>query len=138
MPTFTCNFRVLAIKHARETCLLYIIILLCATLFGMQESFIEFSHIGSVNNVTHTHISCTGATAFEGAKYGEGDGLILLDDLTCTGSEGRLVDCLQVNDCEHNEDAGVKCLKPQGRLHMIQSEILCGHYSFCKAWFEAR
>ena len=57
------------------------------------------------------------------ARYGEGRGLIWMDDLGCTGDEARLSDCrtttmwgeLQplewgVNDCSHAEDAGVVCL----------------------------
>ena len=57
------------------------------------------------------------------ARYGEGRGLIWMDDLGCTGDEARLGDCrtttmwgeLQplewgVNDCSHAEDAGVVCL----------------------------
>ena len=47
-------------------------------------------------------------------RYGEGNGSILLDDLVCTGSEDSLLDCVDTgdirsNDCDHSEDAGVRC-----------------------------
>ena len=48
------------------------------------------------------------------ARFGEGSGPILLDDLHCTGSEASLLDCnrsaaLYASNCEHREDAGVRC-----------------------------
>ena len=46
--------------------------------------------------------------------YGEGTGSILLDDLVCIGYEDSLLDCIDINDigfhdCNHSEDAGVRC-----------------------------
>ena len=47
------------------------------------------------------------------AFYGQGTGAIVLDNLQCTGSETRLVDCphngLNIHNCAHSEDAGVQC-----------------------------
>ena len=47
------------------------------------------------------------------SAYGEGEGLILLDDIICSGSEANLLECshppLFDHDCDHSEDAGVKC-----------------------------
>ena len=47
------------------------------------------------------------------ATFGQGTGAILLDQVACTGTETRLVDCssnpLGVHDCTHSEDAGVTC-----------------------------
>ena len=37
---------------------------------------------------------------------------IVLDDVRCTGTEDRLVDCSydsSTGDCTHSEDAGVRC-----------------------------
>ena len=48
--------------------------------------------------------------------FSDGSGLILLDDLHCTGRESRLIDCphrgVGVHNCGHSEDAGVRCVRP--------------------------
>ena len=55
----------------------------------------------------------TATEAITRAMFGEGSGEILLDEVQCTGSESRLIDCpanpLGVSDCRHREDAGVRC-----------------------------
>ena len=50
------------------------------------------------------------------AVFGEGNSSlhILLDDLECTGDETSLLDCIASadignSDCDHSEDAGVRC-----------------------------
>ncbi|KAK3090315.1 hypothetical protein FSP39_010872, partial [Pinctada imbricata] len=54
-----------------------------------------------------------GGIAFSKARYGEGVGQILLDDVECRGTESSLFDCqsprLGYNDCQHSEDASVIC-----------------------------
>ena len=57
-----------------------------------------------------------GAVAYYNAYFGRGTGPILLDDLLCTGSEARLVDCTHdgignYDSCSglHYDDAGVRC-----------------------------
>ena len=56
----------------------------------------------------------TDATALSRAAFGEGTGQIWLDNVACTGSESRLIDCdassLGSHNCGHHEDAGVRCL----------------------------
>ena len=54
-----------------------------------------------------------GAIAIVRARFGEGTGPIHLDNLECTGMEGRLDQCVHqgvgINNCGHGEDAGVFC-----------------------------
>ena len=57
-------------------------------------------------------ISFIDATSFTFARFGRGTGPILLDEVQCTGSEERLIDCPHVrgpSDCLHFEDASVRC-----------------------------
>ena len=50
-----------------------------------------------------------------GSGFGEGNGLnVFLDDLMCSGVEDSLLECLGADsvgnsDCDHSEDAGVRC-----------------------------
>lgn len=64
-----------------------------------------------------------GGTARMLADYGAGSGSILMDDLSCTGSESRLADCPSrgwgIHNCDHSEDAGVDCSEPS------ECPILC-------------
>ncbi len=52
-----------------------------------------------------------GATAFDSATFGEGSGPVYLDDVDCNGTEDRLGDCGRQRNCQHDEDAGVRCLE---------------------------
>jgi len=48
------------------------------------------------------------------AFYGQGSGEIWLDNLNCVGTEGTIGNCSHrgwgIENCEHSEDAGVKCI----------------------------
>ncbi len=52
-------------------------------------------------------------TAFSFSFFGQGTGPILLDNVGCTGSENRLIECshngVGQHNCVHFEDAGVQC-----------------------------
>lgn len=60
------------------------------------------------------HLGFTGAeSAWASAFFGEGIGLILLDNVHCLGNESTINDCIFKeighHDCTHSEDAGVVC-----------------------------
>ena len=48
------------------------------------------------------------------AYFGEGSGLILLDNVNCNGGESSIFDCaynkIGEHDCNHKEDTGVICV----------------------------
>jgi hypothetical protein len=47
------------------------------------------------------------------ARYGQGRGHILMDDVRCNGNETSLKQCRQLgwgrHNCDHSKDAGVEC-----------------------------
>ncbi|KAG5266640.1 hypothetical protein AALO_G00234500 [Alosa alosa] len=47
------------------------------------------------------------------STFGEGSGLIYLDEVRCTGTEASLLDCAHTewgrHDCSHSEDVAVRC-----------------------------
>ena len=58
-------------------------------------------------------------TAIGSATFGQGSGPILLDSVTCSGSESTLASCGHLGvgvtrSCSHSEDAGVRCTQEQG------------------------
>ena len=64
------------------------------------------------NNICQLQAYTTGVIFYSSAHFGQGTGPILLDNLGCSGSESRLVECSydsHTADCSHSEDAGVRC-----------------------------
>ena len=71
--------------------------------------YVDDSHVVVVVVV----VVVEGSLAVRDAFYGSGVGPILLDNVFCSGSESNLLQCnhqpLFSTDCNHSEDAGVKC-----------------------------
>ena len=54
-----------------------------------------------------------GGIAYSSARFGTGTGPIFLDDVQCTSSSSRLLECssspILTHNCLHSDDAGVGC-----------------------------
>ena len=70
-------------------------------------------------NVICKQLGYSGGSAKVSAYFGEGSGLILLDNVNCNGRESRIFDCRHdtfgEHDCGHHEDAGVICFGESSR-----------------------
>ena len=51
------------------------------------------------------------ALPISGGEFGEGVGEIFLDNVVCEGTESSLLSCnyITIHNCDHSEDAGVRC-----------------------------
>ncbi|XP_067048010.1 uncharacterized protein [Acropora muricata] len=62
------------------------------------------------------------SNAYTGAHYGQGTGLIWMDDVACSGSESHLHDCRQrgwgSHDCTHSKDSSVRCRYGSSNLRL--------------------
>ena len=85
----------------------------CLVELSVSRSVSRFSILTSIScNDTGALIYTTDAMAFPNARFGRGSGAILLDNVACTGTEERLVNCpydSHTGDCFHSEDAGIRC-----------------------------
>ena len=70
-------------------------------------------------DIRDSHVVCKqlgfrhALNAYRGAYYGQGTGLILLDDVDCLGFEPSLFSCRHSgvgnHSCHHSQDASVRC-----------------------------
>ena len=58
----------------------------------------------------------TSGSAVSLAGFGQGNGTILLDEVSCAANQSNIFNCdhngFKYHDCRHNEDAGVRCSSP--------------------------
>uniref|UniRef100_K7FRW9 Soluble scavenger receptor cysteine-rich domain-containing protein SSC5D n=1 Tax=Pelodiscus sinensis TaxID=13735 RepID=K7FRW9_PELSI len=70
----------------------------------------------------------TAVSAPGGARFGQGDYRIWLDDVQCTGTEAALTECKARpwgdNNCHHREDAGVVCSEAD-QLRLVNGSSRC-------------
>jgi len=78
----------------------------CDDFWGSNDAKVACRQLG---------FSSYGASAFSNAYFGRGTGIILLDNVGCSGREARLLDCSNYgvgrysSNCGHDDDAGVRC-----------------------------
>ncbi|XP_044844674.1 deleted in malignant brain tumors 1 protein-like isoform X2 [Mauremys mutica] len=75
----------------------------------------------------------TALSAPGGARFGQGSGPILLDEVNCTGTEAALSECRAKpwgdHNCHHREDAGVVCsgsgISEVAQLRLVNGSSRC-------------
>ena len=91
--------------------------------------------IATVSIVILDKLTNAGAQAVSFAAYGQGTGPILLDDVACTGTETRLIECraspITTHNCVHAEDASVRCQAPPSISIIIVIHVICINYWYC-------
>ena len=84
-------------------------------------------------------MSSTVDTALTSGIVIDGTGQIFLDNLRCTGSESRLIDCphngLGNHNCDHSDDAGVRCTT--GIVPRLSNDIMMLLASILRPQFPA-
>ena len=91
------------------------------------------------------HILLLGATVLAASAVTDGSGQIWLDNVQCTGTETRLIDCpantIGSHNCVHSEDAGVRCagttvICTQGAIRLQGGTATQGRVEVCNnnAW----
>ena len=78
--------------------------------------------------------------AYRKARYGQGTGPILLDDVSCLGDESSLFLCnhrgLENHNCDHSKDASVQCANTEGEnIRIIDEKLFFVYVNSLDNWF---
>lgn len=79
----------------------------------------------------------TGAVPLSNAFFGQGSGIIWLDNLICLGDEERLLDCffpglLDIAFCRgHIDDAGLRCMEGEWNVVLFATYVQYVVYTAC-------
>ena len=91
---------------------------ICDDLWDIREATVVCKQLGFLDAIS----------AVGGAEFGEGSGIIQLDDLNCVGNETALINCstrtIKEHNCVHSEDAGVKCNTCPSRKYVCMLNML--------------
>ena len=105
----------------------------CDNGFGEDEAEVVCRQLDSQYGYAHD-----GFASFRGAAFGEGDGPIFMDNLGCSGNEGKLSTCPTFSEtgfhqCDHTMDAGVICRgqSPMYNVTLSNTYFALKSYSIC-------
>ena len=79
-----------------------------------DSSILVFSHSHIVSTDSSFGFCYSGSVAYANARFGQGTGPVVLNNVVCTGTETTLLDCssdglFNIGSCSHADDAGVQC-----------------------------
>ena len=93
-------------------------------LLSLEIEIFSLPHLSNVNLGLSPIFIHLGSYALNLASFGQGTGIIYLDDVECIGNETRLVDCgnngIAGHNCGHLEDASAVCQGKEG-LEVLSS-----------------
>lgn len=77
-------------------------------------------------------LCCVGAQALGGAQYGQGNELLLVSNVQCTGIEPSLSSCDydSAESCGHQQDAGVFCMEDLGFCNHSSVRLVGGNAQY--------